>query len=412
MITEQAAETWDRDLDHLFTTIGRHFGRVEPRRRMRDYVRALLAPVARKNSWQLAEHAGHATPDGLQHLLSRARWNPDDIRDDLQTYVAEHLGRPDGVLIIDDTGFLKKGTTSAGVQRQYSGTAGRTENCQIGVFAAYTSTVGRALVDRELYLPKSWTDDRDRCRAAKIPDEREFATKNTLAATIVRRALASPLPVAWVTADAAYGQDNRFRRMLETSGVGYVLAVPKSQFSLAGPRIDKAFEQAPDQAWERRSCGAGAKGQREYDWAAVKLRPVVEYDHQGGVLIRRRWALARRSLSRPDEIAYYLGYAPLDVGVDELVRVAGARWAIEECFQAAKNECGLDEYEVRRYVGWYRHITLAMLAHTFLVAMSARAAEKGDPPVRMPRSSSSPWQKCGDSWQLTHPETFTPSLTC
>lgn len=370
MITEQAAETGDRDLDHLFTTIGHHFGRVEPRRRMRDYVRALLAPVARKNSWQLAEHAGYSTPDGLQHLLSRARWSPDDIRNGLQTYVAEHLGRPDGVLILDDTGFLKKGTTSAGVQRQYSGTAGRTENCQIGVFAAYASAAGRALVDRELYLPKSWTDDPDRCRAAKVPEEREFATKNTLAATTVRRALSSPLPIAWVTADAAYGQDNRFRRMLEASGVGYVLAVPKSQFSLAGPRIDMAFDQAPDQAWERRSCGAGAKGQREYDWAAVQLRPVAEYDHQDGVLIRRRWALARRSVSRPDESAYYLGYAPLDVGADELVRVAGARWAIEECFQTAKNECGLDEYEVR-----------------------------------------SLWQKCGDSWQLTHPETPAPAFT-
>ncbi|MGY3685002.1 SRSO17 transposase [Streptomyces sp. TE33382] len=182
-------------------------------------------------------------------------------------------------MIIDDTGFLKKGTTSAGVQRQYSGTAGRTENCQIGVFAAYASTAGRALVDRELYLPKSWTDDRDRCSAAKVPDEREFATKNTLAATVIGR--------------------------------------------------------------ERRSCGAGAKGQREYDWAAVRLCPVAEYDHRNGVLIRRRWALARRSVSKPDEISYYLGYAPLDVGVDELVRVAGTRWAIEECFQAAKNECGL-----------------------------------------------------------------------
>ncbi|MFB7601230.1 IS701 family transposase [Streptomyces sp. NPDC056160] len=409
-MTEQA-ETWDRDLENLFTSIGHHFGRVEPRRRMRDYVRALLAPVARKNSWQLAEHAGHSTPDGLQHLLSRARWNPDDIRDDLQSYVAEHLGRPDGVLIIDDTGFLKKGTTSAGVQRQYSGTAGRTENCQIGVFAAYASTAGRALVDRELYLPRSWTDDRDRCRAAKIPDQREFATKNTLAGAIVRRTLASPLPVTWVTADAAYGQDNCFRRMLETSGVGYVLAVPKSQFSLAGPRLDAVFEQDPDQAWERRSCGVGAKGQREYDWAAVQLRPVAEYDHQDGVLIRRRWALARRSLSRPDEIAYYLGYAPLDVDVDELVRVAGARWAIEECFQAAKNECGLDEYEVRRYVGWYRHITLAMLAHAFLAAMTAQAAEKGGPPVWMLRSSSSQWLKCGGSWQLMHLDNTASALT-
>ncbi|WP_234045535.1 IS701 family transposase [Streptomyces adelaidensis] len=405
------AETWDRDLDDLFTTIGHRFGRVEPRRRMRDYVRGLLAPVGRKNSWQLAEHAGHLTPDGLQHLLSRARWDPDDIRDDLQTYIAGQLGRPNGVLIIDDTGFLKKGTTSAGVQRQYSGTAGRTENCQIGIFAAYASTAGRDLVDRELYLPKSWTDDRDRCRAAKVPDEREFATKNTLAATIARRALSSSLPIAWLTADAAYGQDNRFRRMLETSGVGYVLAVSKSQFSLAGPRIDMVLAQAPDQAWERRSCGAGAKGQREYDWAAVQLRPVTEYDHQDGVLIRRRWALARRSVNRPDEISYYLAYAPLDAGVDELVRVAGFRWAIEEYLQTAKNECRLGQYEVRRYVGWYRHITLAMLAHAFLAAMTAQEGEKGAALVRRLRSSSSPWRKCGDSWQLALPETFTPSPT-
>jgi SRSO17 transposase len=187
-------------------------------------------------------------------------------------------------------------------------------------------------VDREPYLPKSWTDDRDRCRTPKVPDQREFATKNTLAATIVRRALALPLSIAWVTADTAYGQDNRFRRLVETSGVGYVLAVPKSQFPLANPRIDRAFGQAPDQAWERRSCGAGTKGQHEYDWAAIQLRPVAEYDHQDGVLIRRRWALARRSPTRPDEIVYYLGYAPLDVEVDELVRVTGARWAIEECF--------------------------------------------------------------------------------
>jgi SRSO17 transposase len=407
-VTALAAETWDRHLDDLFTDIGHRFGRVEPRRRMRDYVRGLLAPVARKNSWQLAEQAGHTTPDGLQHLLSRARWDADEIRDDLQTYVAEQLGREGGVLIIDDTGFVKKGTTSAGVQRQYSGTAGRTENCQIGVFAAYATPAGRALVDRELYLPKSWTGDPDRCRAARVPAEREFATKGALARAIVLRALASPLPIAWVTADAAYGQEGRFRRMLELTGVGYVLAVPKSQFALSGPRIDHVFDQAPGQAWERRSCGPGAKGLRMYDWAAVQLRAVSEFDYDDGQLVRRRWALARRSVSKPDEIAYYLAYAPLEAGVADLVRVAGARWAIEECFQAAKNECGLDQYEVRRYVSWYRHITLAMLAHAFLAAMTAREAEKGAAPVRRTRSSSSRWRKCGDSWQLTLPNTPAP----
>ncbi|MDQ1041373.1 SRSO17 transposase [Streptomyces sp. V3I8] len=207
MIDDLADATWDRELNDLFLRIGHRFGRADLRRRMRDYVRALLGPVGRKNGWQLAEYAGHRTPDGLQRLLNRATWNADDVRDDLQTYVAERLGEADGVLILDDTGFVKKGTTSAGVQRQYSGTAGRTENCQIGVFAAYATTHGRALVDRELYLPKSWTDDRERCRTAKIPDERGFTTKPELARAMVLRALVSPLPIAWVTADAAYGQE-------------------------------------------------------------------------------------------------------------------------------------------------------------------------------------------------------------
>ncbi|MET8601910.1 IS701 family transposase [Streptomyces althioticus] len=391
-------------MDDLFLTIGHRFGRVELRRRMRDYVRGLLAPVARKNSWQLAEQAGHRTPDGLQHLLAGSKWEPDDIRDDLQEYVAGKLGENDGVLIIDDTGFIKKGTTSAGVQRQYSGTAGRTENCQIGVFAAYASARGRALVDRELYLPKSWTEDRERCRTARIPDEREFATKGELARHMVLRALASPLPIAWVTADSAYGQDNRFRRLLEQSGVGYVLAVPKSQFSVGCSRIEGLFAQAPNEAWEKISCGNGAKGPRVYHWAAVRLPAVTEFDYQGEVPHRMRWALARRSISKPDEIAYYLAYTPLETTVQELVRVAGTRWAIEECFQAAKNECGLDQYEVRRYVGWYRHITLAMLAHAFLAATAHQPWEKGAQPVGRPGSLSSQWRRFGDSWQLVVPD--------
>ncbi len=400
VITETVAETWDRELDELFLTVGHRFRRVEARRRMRDYVRGLLAPVARKNSWQLAEQAGHRTPDGLQHLLAGAAWDPDEIRDDLQAFVAERLGEPDGVLILDDTGFVKKGTTSAGVQRQYSGTAGRTENCQIGVFAAYASVRGRALVDRELYLPKSWTEDRDRCRAARIPDEREFCTKGELAKRLVLRALGSDLPIAWVTADSAYGQEGRFRRLLEESGVGYVLAVPKSQFSLGGPRIDWLFAQAPDEAWERMSCGDGAKGPRVYDWAAIRLRAVAEYDYQGEVLVRARWAMARRSIAKPDEIAYYLAYAPPETTVTELVRIAGMRWAIEECFQAAKNECGLDQYEVRRYTGWMRHITLAMLAHAFLAAMAAAAASKGAAETVPAPWSTSPWRRSAGSWQL------------
>ncbi|GGT05529.1 hypothetical protein GCM10010271_04580 [Streptomyces kurssanovii] len=258
----------------------------------------LIGPVGRKNSWQLAEHAGHRTPAGLQHLLGRACWDPGDVRDDLQEYVAEKLGDVAGVLIIDDTGFIKKGTVSAGVQRQYSGTAGRTENCQIGVFAAYASAKGRALVDRELYLPKSWMSDRKRCRAARIPDEREFATKGDLAKAMVRRALASPLPIAWVTADSAYGQEWRLRRTLEEAGVSFVLAVPKSQHVHALGRIDLAIAQAPDDAWERHSCGNGAKGPRIYDWAAARLPALDDFD--GDQPTHQRWVLARRSLARPD----------------------------------------------------------------------------------------------------------------
>ncbi|WP_323138459.1 IS701 family transposase [Streptomyces sp. NBC_01571] len=280
---------------------------------------------------------------------------------------------------------------------------GRTENCQIGVFAAYATARGRALVDRDLYLPKSWTEDRERCRTAKVPDEREFATKGELARHMVLRALASPLPIAWVTADSAYGQDNRFRRLLEQSGTGYVLAVPKSQFSVGCSRIEALFAQAPDEAWEKVSCGDGAKGPRVYHWAAVRLPAVAEFDYQGEVPHRMRWALARRSISKPDEIAYYLAYAPLETTVQELVCVAGARWAIEECFQTAKNECGLDQYEVRRYVGWYRHVTLAMLAHAFLAATAHQAGEKGVQPVRRPGPSRSQWRRFGDSWQLVVP---------
>ncbi|WP_019073489.1 IS701 family transposase [Streptomyces hokutonensis] len=399
MESDTEVGSWDAELESLLLRVGERFGRVEPRRRMRDYVRGLLGPVGRKNSWQIAEHAGNDTPYGLQRLLSWCQWDPDEIRDDLRDYVADRLGQPDGVLIVDDTGFLKKGTVSAGVQRQYSGTVGRTENCQIGVFAAYVSAKGRALVDRELYLPKSWTENPDRCRAARIPESRFFATKPELARVMVQRALDSTLPIAWVTADAAYGQEWHFRRMLEEAGMGYVLAVPKSQQikSPAGSwRIDHVLAGAPAEAWERMSCGDDAKGPRVYDWAAAKL-PTVD----GSDPAHCRWVLARRGLASPEGIAYYLAFAPTDATVCELVRVAGARWAIEECFQAARNECGLDQYEVRSYVGWYRHITLAMLAHAFLAAMTAQALEKGAAETARAASFPSPWQKSDGSWTLS-----------
>ncbi|MEU0100372.1 IS701 family transposase [Streptomyces sp. NPDC006267] len=394
---------WAAELESVFARVAGRFARADLRWRMRDYVRGLLGRATRKNGWQLAEWAGHRTPDGFQRLLNSSVWDADALRDDVRDYVAERLG-PNGVLILDDTGFVKKGTTSAGAGRQYTGTSGKIDNCQIGVFAAYATGSGRALVDRELYLPKSWTSDRDRCRAAKIPDARGFATKGELARDIVRRCLAAGLPAAWVTADEAYGQDWNFRRLLEQLGLGYVVAVPKSQQikSLAGSwRIDELIDEAPADAWQRLSCGDGAKGPRVYHWAAAKLPANIMFDPDPPT--HHRWVLARRSLSDPGEIAYYLAHAPVGIEIDELSRIAGSRWAIEECFQAAKNECGLDEYEVRRYPGWYRHITLAMLAHAVLTALAAQAdveAVKGAAETDQP-SSLSPWQRSAGSWTLS-----------
>ncbi len=292
-------DQWQDELESMFARVAGRFARVDLRRRMRDYVRGLLAPVVRKNGWQLAEWAGHRDPAGLQHLLNGARWDADAVRDDVRDYVAEQLG-PGGVLIIDDTGFIKKGTTSAGVGRQYTGTSGKIDNCQIGVFAAYATGSGRALVDRELYLPKAWTSDRVGRRAAKIPDERAFATKGELAQDILRRCLAAGLPAQWVTADEAYGQDWHFRRLLEQLGLGYVVVVPKSQQikSLAGIwRIDQLIDEAPGDAWQQLSCGDGAKGPRIYDWAAAKLPANLIFDPDPPT--HHRWVMARRSLSDP-----------------------------------------------------------------------------------------------------------------
>ena len=375
MLTDDDLAAWIAGLDDLFALVAGRFFRVEPRRRARAYVRGLLAPLASKNGWTLAEAAGDGTPDGMQRLLNRAAWDVDGVRDDVRAYVAGHLGSADGVLIVDETGFLKKGVKSAGVQRQYSGTAGRVENCQLGVFCAYATSRGRALVDRELYLPKSWTEDPDRCREAGVPADVQFATKPELARMMLGRALDAGVPAAWVTADEAYGRDGKFRAWLEQRRVGYVVAVDSRQ-AIAGDagasRADALAAHAPDQAWKRRSCGNGSKGPRVFDWAAATL-PEGGGEPAGW----SRYLLVRRSLTRnakdEAELACYLCCAPAGTPDEELIRVAGSRWAIEECFQTAKNETGLDHCQVRRYDAWYRHITLAILAHAYLAVTAARA---------------------------------------
>jgi SRSO17 transposase len=375
VVASEDLRGWVSGLDALFARVAGRFGRVEPRRQARAYVMGLLAPVERKNGWQLAEAAGDSSPDRMQRLLNNARWDARELRVDLRAYVVENLGHRDAVLIVDETGFIKKGTKSAGVQRQYSGTAGRVENCQLGVFLAYASPLGRALIDAELYLPKSWTSDPARCAEAGIGGDIEFATKPVLARQMLARALDAGTPISWATADEAYGMDYKFRHFLEQHGVNYVVAVPKSQvvaMSLAGgdTRADSLVAGAPAEAWKRLSCGDGSKGPRLYDWALATVHFDVEPGYQ-------RWLLARRSLtpSAKDELelAYYLCHGPVGTTIDVLIRVAGARWAIEECFQTAKNETGLDHYQVRRYDAWHRHITLAMLAHAYLAVTAAHA---------------------------------------
>ncbi len=342
---------------------------------MGAYVRGLLAEVERKNGWTLAEAAGDTGPEGMQRLLNFYTWDCDGLRNDVRDVVVEAIGdEQTGVLIVDETGFLKKGNRSAGVARQYSGTAGRIENSQIGVFLAYASPTGRALIDRELYLPKSWTEDRDRCRDAGIDDSIEFATKPELAQSMIDRALDAGIPFGWVTADEAYGQVGQLRMWLESRGVNHVLAVPKSQMvvsmKLQRRRAHAVISELDASAWQRLSCGDGAHGPRVYDWAVVDIRPLREAG-------RGHWLLARRSITDPEQIAYYICYGPADTPLAELVRVAGSRWSIEECFQTAKNETGLDHYQVRGYTAWYRHITLSMAAAAFLTILR-RDAQKGD----------------------------------
>ncbi|HEY1243559.1 MAG TPA: IS701 family transposase [Hyphomicrobiaceae bacterium] len=360
----------------MHARVAPRFARAEPRRRALAYLRGLLSPVERKNGWQLAEQAGETTPDGMQHLLARADWDADQVRDDLRAYVVEHLGDERAVLVVDETGFLKKGTKSVGVQRQYSGTAGRIENCQIGVFLVYASPQGRTFLDRELYLPKEWAADRERRQEAAVPAIVEFQTKPQLARAMLERALTAGVPFTWVTGDEIYGGDRRLRVWLEERQVPHVLAVKSTEplwtrttWRQVAAKTLGAGVAAAD--WERLSAGEGAKGPRVYDWARVPIRALPEagWDY---------WLRVRRSVADPTDLAYYVCFCPAGTPLAELVQVAGSRWAIEESFETAKGEVGLDHYEVRRWPGWHRHITLALLAHAYLTVTRAAAVEKGE----------------------------------
>ena len=365
-------EVWTSLFDSLCERIGPCFARSETRDRVKAYLRGLLSPIERKNGWQLAEEAGLPTPYAMQYLLNRAVWESDEVRDQLQAYVREMPADAEGMLIIDETGFLKKGKKSVGVQRQYSGTAGRIENCQIGVFVTYASQAGQTLVDRELYLPKSWTQDPERCRAADVPEEVVFATKPELAARMLWRTLEAGLCAKWVTGDTVYGSHRPLRAGLEARKQAYALAVCcQEQVDVQGERKrvdDIADGLEPDQ-WQRLSAGDGSKGPREFDWARVELSKPEQDGWQ-------RWLVVRRSLlsgEKPADLAYVLVFAPNGTTLAEMAQAIGTRWTVEQCFEEGKGEVGLDHYEVRSWQGWYRHITLCMLAHAFLVVLRTQS---------------------------------------
>ncbi len=363
---------WIPALQTVVDQIGPRFARSDAREHVQAYLSGLLSPIERKNGWQLAEQAGDRTPYAIQHLLGRAQWDADAVRDDLHAYVRAHMADPGAILVIDETSFLKKGTHSVGVGLQYSGITGKIENCQVGVFLVYATDQGQTFYDRALYLPKDWAADPVRRREARVPDAVRFATKPQLARRMVERALDEGLPVGWVVGDEVYGNDGHLRHALEERGQRYALTVSAGQSFVIGwgqQRARAVIADLPAQAWERLSAGDGSKGPRLYDWARVRLNNAHSPAWE-------RWLVARRSIHAPDDpraVAYAVVFAPADTSLAEIARVIGRRWAIETSFQEGKGEVGLDQYEVRSWHGWHRHITLALLAHAFLSVMRVQS---------------------------------------
>ena len=327
VIAPEDVRDWGQQLEVVANRIGARFARSETRDRVRAYLVGLLAPVQRKNSWQLAEQIGEQAPYGVQHLLGRADWDPDAVRDDLRAYVAGSLGDPDAVLILDETGFLKKGTHSAGVARQYTGTAGRIENAQVGVFLAYASCHGTAFLDRALYLPREWAADPARCKKAGVPEGTAFATKPALARAMLERAFAAGVPAAWVTGDEVYGSDGGLRRWLEGERRPYVLAVRANQYVWSGfgqATVAALAKALPKRSWHTITIAAGSKGPRRYAWAWLVINSDLGPRW-------RRWLLVRKSLDDPEDLAYYIAAGPRRTTLTRLAKTAGARWSIETC---------------------------------------------------------------------------------
>src|SRR5918994_3426769 len=374
--------SWSEELDAVGELLSPHFARSEVRERARNYLRGLLSVVERKNSWQLAEVAGNATPYGIQHLLGRANWDADVVRDELRGYLVERLAGDESVLIVDETGFIKKGDKSVGVKRQYTGTVGKRENCQVGVFLAYASERGQAFIDRELYLPEEWAEDKERRQRAGVPERVGMRTKPQLAKEMLRRALQAGVKAEWVVADSVYGDSRELGMFLEEREQPYVLALSGKAYVWAGfyqHRVSTLLDAlrkgelqsgkaADEEGWKRLSAGEGSKGTRLYEWLRLPLNPPLQEDFE-------RWLLVRRSIEDPEELSAYTVFCAENTTLEALAKVAGSRWRVEIGFEEAKGEVGLAHYEVRSWDGWQRHITLSLFAHAFLASIRAEGVD-------------------------------------
>lgn len=375
-------EEWSDDFAAFHARFASIFHRREPREQCIKYLRGLLAQVKRKNGWQLAEVVGDKAPDRTQRLLYQDQWDADAARDILQELVKESFGDEEGIGVVDESGFLKKGRHSVGVKRQYSGTAGKVENCQIGTFLSYATRRGHVFLDRRLYLPEDWSADEPRRAQAKVPEEVRFQTKPEQAAEMLEHAWEQGISMRWVVGDEVYGESTPLRDTIRKQGCGYVLAVKVNTqvwiqhapgVTPAGSlrRVEEVVASWPESRWQRLTVAEGEKGPRVYDWAYQRVRESREGDFGPWA-----WLLARRAVNKATEIAYYLAYAPPETPLLTLAQVAASRYTVEQCIEEAKGETGLDEYEVRYWHSWYRHITLSMMAHAWLAFVRAKTQEK------------------------------------
>ena len=407
-------EAYEIEYNILMTRIKDVFAGSSGFNTAQSYIRGLLGSSNRKNGWQLAEHLGKTTPYAIQQFLYRGRFCAHELRDIGRIYISERLGDDDGVPVVDETGFLKQGKKTCGVKRQYSGTAGRIENCQIGVFLSYSSPKGHCPIDRRLYLPEEWINDKERRKAAGVPESAVFQTKPQMALEMIRQAAESDVPYTWVTGDCVYGDYRDIRMWLEEQGKYYVMSVSGKEYVWRGSKqvsIKSLIKDLPEEGWFCANCGDGSKGERLYDRMTIDINPGTIQDHKRSVLVRR-------NKNSPDELRAYICYAPENTPAQKLLEIAARRWTIETCFKEAKSEVGLDQYEVRSYGGWYiaillmvvrqscpnlaslarlpdyekencyKHITFANIALALLFVLSSRSPDTKTIQQHDPKSSS------------------------